>query len=345
MFLRNAWYAAATSEELSTGKLLARTILEEPVVLFRAADAQPAALEDRCCHRAAPLSFGYPAPEGLVCGYHGLVFDPSGRCVRIPGQEHIPAAARVRAYPMVERYRLCWIWMGDPARADAATIPGIPGYTAADDPKPRADHDVLHVNGSYELLLENLMDLTHLAYLHRASIGSHEDDHAGASMEMTPTQTGLKFARLMLDAQPPVKYVARYGFKGRIDRWEEFEYVAPAAVLQFTGAVNAGEYAQGVRTGGHRIRGIHAFAPETAASCWYFFSFLSDYTGREGQELGASAIFKEDAAMVEQQQARLSRTDPERLININSDGARVQMTRFLRRKIAEEQPRVSEPAV
>ncbi len=335
MFLRNAWYCIALSEEVTGTQPLARTILDEPVVLFRSVDGRATAFEDRCCHRAAPLSLGHVSEDGLVCGYHGLTFDRSGTCVRIPGQDHIPAAARVRAYPLEERDRLCWIWMGDPHAADPAAIPRIPGHTSADDAKERAEHAKLHVNGSYELLLENLMDLTHLAYLHRGSIGSSEDDHAGASMDVTVGENGVKFARLMFDAQPPVKYVARYGFKGKIDRWEEFEYVAPAVVLQFTGAVDAGKYAQGVRTGGHRIRGIHAFAPESKDACWYFFTFLSDYIGTEGERLGAAEIFKEDAAMVERQHARLT-ARPEGLININSDGARVQMTRLLHRKIAAE---------
>lgn len=335
MFLRNAWYCIALSEEVAGTQLLARTILDEPVVLFRTGEGRVTAFEDRCCHRAAPLSLGYVTPHGLVCGYHGLTFDASGACVRIPGQDHIPAGARVRAYPVVERDRLCWIWMGDVRAADPATIPAIPGHTPADDAKPRAEHAMLHVNGSYELLLENLMDLTHLAYLHRNSIGSSEDDHAGASMDVTANENGVTFSRLMLGAKPPVKYVARYGFAGKVDRWEEFAYVAPATVLQFTGAVDAGKYAQGVRTGGHRIRGIHAFAPESKDACFYFFTFLSDYTGEEGERLGAAAIFREDAAMVERQHARLA-ARPEGLININSDGARVQMTRLLHRKIAAE---------
>ena len=335
MFLRNAWYCAALAEELAGAAVLARTILDEPVVLFRTADGRATAFEDRCCHRAAPLSMGYVTPEGLVCGYHGLTFDAGGACVKIPGQEHVPTAARVRVYPVVERHQLCWIWMGDPDAADPAAIPSLPGYTPADDAKPRADHGMLYVKGSYELLLENLMDLTHLAYLHRGSIGSSEHDTASAQMNVSAGENGVTFSRLMLDAKAPVKYVARYGFTGNVDRWEEFEYVAPAVVLQFTGAVDAGKYAQGVRTGGHRIRGIHAFAPESADGCFYFFSFLSDYIGNEGERLDAAAIFREDVAMVERQHQRLC-ARPDGLININSDGARVQMTRLLRRKIADE---------
>src|SRR4051812_44748138 len=82
--LRNAWYIAAWADELGATPL-ARRICNEPIVLFRDRDGRAAALEDRCCHRAAPLHLGGVVENGLQCGYHGLIFDGSGRCVTIPG--------------------------------------------------------------------------------------------------------------------------------------------------------------------------------------------------------------------------------------------------------------------
>src|SRR5947207_3301870 len=114
MLLRNAWYIAAWADELGASPL-ARRICNEPVVLFRDGDGRAAALEDRCCHRAAPLHLGAVVEGGIQCGYHGLTFDASGRCVAIPGQSRIPEEARVRPYPVVEKNQLVWLWMGDPA--------------------------------------------------------------------------------------------------------------------------------------------------------------------------------------------------------------------------------------
>ena len=114
MFLRNYWYVAALDEEVRD-RPLGRTILGEPVVLFRTADGALHAFEDRCPHRQLPLSMGKIVGDALQCHYHGLRFDGSGKCVRVPGQDHIPQNARVRTYPVVERYRWIWIWMGDPA--------------------------------------------------------------------------------------------------------------------------------------------------------------------------------------------------------------------------------------
>src|ERR1700737_1545160 len=118
-YLRNAWYVAAWSDDLAEGQLLGRTILKEPIVLFRKADGNVAALEDRCPHRFAPLHMGkIVGGDRVQCPYHGLEFDASGACVRNPhGTKSIPPRARVRSYPVTEKHKAIWIWMGS-ERAD-----------------------------------------------------------------------------------------------------------------------------------------------------------------------------------------------------------------------------------
>ena len=115
MFLRNGWYAAIWSRDLQE-QPVGRVFLNEKVVLFRNASGQVGALEDCCCHRAAPLSRGERAGDYLACGYHGLKFDINGQCVEVPGQSMIPRGAKVRSYPVCERWGAVWIWMGEPAR-------------------------------------------------------------------------------------------------------------------------------------------------------------------------------------------------------------------------------------
>ncbi len=102
MYLRNSWYVAAWSRDLLDAPI-ARTMLEEDVVLYRQPDGSAAALEDRCPHRHLPLSMGTATADGLQCGYHGMVFGADGRCVRAPSQSFVPPTARVRAYPVIER--------------------------------------------------------------------------------------------------------------------------------------------------------------------------------------------------------------------------------------------------
>jgi phenylpropionate dioxygenase-like ring-hydroxylating dioxygenase large terminal subunit len=168
MLLRNSWYVAASDAEIGS-KPLARTILGEPVVLFRTGAGAPVVFEDRCPHRHLPLSMGKLVGDELQCHYHGLRFAPDGRCVRIPGQDHIPAGAKAKTYPLVERYHWIWIWMGDPARADPAAIPD---FHWLDDANWGAKSAYLHVDANWQLIVDNLLDLTHLAFVHETTIGN-----------------------------------------------------------------------------------------------------------------------------------------------------------------------------
>jgi phenylpropionate dioxygenase-like ring-hydroxylating dioxygenase large terminal subunit len=170
MLLRNAWYIAAWADEVTGERPLARRICNEPIVLFRDRSGRVAALANRCCHRAAPLNMGTVVEGGIQCGYHGLVIDGSGRCVHIPGQPQIPEDARVRSYPAVEKDRMVWVWMGDAAKADAAMIVDYPYHN--DPGRWPNKHDVYPIKANYMLMVDNLMDLTHLGYLHAKTVGA-----------------------------------------------------------------------------------------------------------------------------------------------------------------------------
>ena len=95
MFMRNAWYVAASETELGE-QLFAVKLLNEAVVLYRKGDGTPVALEDACPHRKLPLSLGRRQGDDIECGYHGLTFDCSGSCVRAPGSKHAPRCAVIR---------------------------------------------------------------------------------------------------------------------------------------------------------------------------------------------------------------------------------------------------------
>ena len=242
MFIRNAWYIAAWTDEVKQ-QPLARRICNEPVVLFRDRSGRPAALVDRCCHRSAPLSLGEVVPDGIQCGYHGLTFDNSGRCVAVPGQSHIADSVRVQSYPVVEKNQFVWIWMGDAARADTSRIVDFPYHD--DHAHWPNKHDCYPIKANYMLMVDNLMDLTHLGYLHAKTVGGNPMAHVNAEMKTTHSATGLKFTRWMKNSVPPPSYVKAAGFQGRVDRWQEFEWVAPSSVLQWTGAADAGIRAAG----------------------------------------------------------------------------------------------------
>ncbi|MEJ0069197.1 MAG: Rieske 2Fe-2S domain-containing protein [Pseudomonadota bacterium] len=147
MFLKDYWYVAAFDDEVGRG-LFARTILGEDLLLFRKADGSVVALEDKCAHRRLPLSAGRLIGDTVECGYHGLTYDGAGRCLKIPGQAHGAAATAVRAYPVIERHRFIYVWMGDPARADPATIISFPRLS---DPARGVTKVRMHIKANHLL--------------------------------------------------------------------------------------------------------------------------------------------------------------------------------------------------
>lgn len=339
MFLKKAWYVAAWSAEV-TPTPVARRICDEPVVLYRDHSGRIAALQDSCCHRGAALSVGRVVERGLQCGYHGLIFGADGICVHIPGQDQIPSTAKVRSYPIVEQDDLAWIWMGPPEEADPGKIVRYPFHG---DLKWPYRSQRLRVNADYLLLVDNLMDLTHLGYVHSSTVGGNPLVHVEAKTTTAQTSSGLKLTRRMFNSPPPPTYVKAVGFKGNVDRWQEFKYIAPSTVLQWSGAVDANLEAPnaGPREGGFSLRIFHGITPETSTTCHYFWSAANGYrqddpeaTEQLFEEINVA--FAEDKAMIELQQLRLKELGEGALIAIQSDKARLSMRRALNGLLSRE---------
>ncbi len=334
MFIRNTWYVAAWAKDIIDHPT-ARRICNEPVVLFRSKQGVVGAMEDKCPHRGAPLSKGVVTDAGLECGYHGMVMDCSGACVHIPGQERIPASARVRGYPVVEKDEFIWIWIGDPEKADASAIIDYPFNNDYKNWPHKLGY--YHIKADYKLLVDNLMDLTHLGYVHKTTIGGDPDTHVSARMKTVATDRGVKIVRHMPNCMPPPTYAAAVPFKGRVDRWQEFEFVPPGHVLQWSGAVDAGQGAlenPDARHGGFALRVFHCATPETEGSCHYFWSIANGYRqddpgATEHLYQDVSTAFREDQDMIEAQQARLEELGEEDLVSIIHDRVRIQMRRLI----------------
>ena len=181
MFPRNYWYVGAYSDEVTT-RPLGRVLLGEPVVLFRTESGEAAALADRCAHRLLPLSMGKVTGDVIQCHYHALEFDRAGACVRIPGQERIPPKMKVRSYPVVERDGHVFVWMGEAEDADPSRVPEFFGMLFRDGWSAAKVHR--HVRGHYQLVIDNLLDLSHLATVHASTVGSmHVADLADVETE------------------------------------------------------------------------------------------------------------------------------------------------------------------
>jgi vanillate O-demethylase monooxygenase subunit len=341
MFPRNFWYVAAWDWEVRRQELLARTICNEPVVLWRREDGAPAALEDRCCHRHMKLSEGALRGSNLECPYHGLVYDSTGTCIHIPSQKTIPPTARVRGYPVVERYRWVWIWMGDPALADPDLIED---FHWTDDPGWRAKGERLELAGNYLLLVENLLDLTHLQFVHRTTLGT--DAISGAPIKTERDGNLVRVTRWIMDSPPPPFFQRAGGFAADepIDRWQIIEYTPPAFVRLDVGGAKAGTGArEGDRSHGFSMRNLNAITPETDTTTHYFWAQAHDFriddpTVTELLYRQVHTAFLEDLSVIKAQQERIGglgdRLPPQ--VDFNQDAGGLQARRVVDAILAEE---------
>jgi phenylpropionate dioxygenase-like ring-hydroxylating dioxygenase large terminal subunit len=340
MFLRNVWYVAGFSADLRPGDRMGRRFLNEPVVLFRTGSGLLGALEDRCCHRAMPLSEGHVDGEIIRCCYHGLEFDTRGICTRVPGQDRIPPQACVRTYPVFERDAVIWLWLGDAAEADPALIPGHRWHNEA---QWLWRSMYYHVAAGWELLVDNLMDLTHLAYVHARTIGGNADLHFRTQTRAVREGNKVKVTRHMPDSIAPRTYVDAAGFKGRIDRWQEVEF-EPLMVRVNTGACDAGTGAyEGRRDHGFSMVVLHGVTPETDRTTHYVWSIATNAAvGHDVAETvfeQIAATIKEDQAVLEAQQRRIDDSPDGKFVDIPGDLAGNQTRRLLRALFdAENQP-------
>jgi phenylpropionate dioxygenase-like ring-hydroxylating dioxygenase large terminal subunit len=338
MFLRNGWYSAIWSNELKD-KPIGKTFLNERVVLFRNDRGEVGALEDCCCHRAAPLSLGEVSGATLACGYHGLKFDVNGRCVEVPGQSEVPSGAKVRSYPVHEKNNVVWIWMGEAAKADTAKIPDMPWLS---DPKWATTPGNLYVKTNYQFIIDNLLDLTHVTYVHKNTL-------AGDPREATtPTKTerlndGVRVGRWMIDFVPPPLFTKAGNFTTNVDRWQHVTWRPPGIVYLDVGCAATGTGApQGDRSQGISIWSSHLITPETEHSSHYMFCFARDFRVDDPEMSkmlyeGSKATFMEDADILEAVQTNRTGGSLDGLIHITADAAQLQARRMLNAMIGAEQ--------
>ena len=338
MFLRNHWYVAASVSEIGRTPL-SRTILGEPIVFFRTEEGTAVALEDRCAHRHLPLSMGKLIGDNLQCRYHGLRYDKSGRCIRIPGQDIVPQTARVRSYPLAERYGWLWIWMGDPALADPAKITD---FHWLDDPEWGAKTSYLHVKANWLLIVDNLLDLTHLAFVHETTIGTTAlAEHA--SVKLTRNGDNVVVTRWTIDHPAPPSFVRIAGFTTNVDRWQIIDFLPPALLRLDVGATPTGTGApEGRRVGGLSMRNLNAITPETETSSHYFWGQAHDFdhsnaslTERIFDQI--QTAFYEDVEVLNAQQRNLDIFAPRSQIDITADAGTIQARRIVERLYEEEQ--------
>ncbi|MCW2723428.1 MAG: oxidoreductase subunit alpha [Frankiales bacterium] len=272
-FARDQWYVGAFAHEVGR-EMLARTVLGEPIVLYRTGDGRPIGLADRCVHRRFPLSASRLDGDNVVCGYHGFTYDSGGTCVAVPGQQRIPRAAKVPGYPVVEQDSFVWVWIGEPELADPADIPRAPWL---DDPAWTVVRGMAPLSARYDLLVDNLLDLSHETYLHGGYIGTPE-------VAATPTTTSVdeeagvvRVSRRMSDVECPAFYARSTGIQGNIDRWQDIEYHAPCLYLLHSRIAPAGIVVEGDDSAASHAEIVYAITPSTATTTYDFWAVARDF--------------------------------------------------------------------
>lgn len=347
MFLYNNWYMVAFDQDLKPGEVLSRRVCNKPVALFRTADGTLAAVEDRCSHRAMPLSMGQVCGSNIRCPYHGLEFDADGVCRKIPGQEDIPGAASIISYPLHQQNTQIWIWVGDKEKADPSLVADFP-YDA--DPNWACTSEMFEYKAAAELVIDNLLDMSHIAFVHTLANGD-SSAHTNAEMHVRPTTRGVEVIRHLPNCDAPAAYRVGKDFEGKIDRWQEFEFI-PGLVRFWTGGTDAGTGAfEGKREGGVQLRHIHAITPATETSCYYHFINARNFAldnpdlAKQSHRVSQVTIGEEDRPVIEAQQARLLEDPDRKLVDVRADAPGLQARRIMRRLISEERAAVVQPSL
>ncbi len=229
-FVRDSWYVAGRSNDFDQ-TLTAATLLSEEIVIFRGESGAPIALEDACPHRKLPLSRGQIQGDTVVCGYHGLTFDCTGSCVSAPTQENaIPKRAVVRSYPVEDRYGFLWIWMGDPDKADPADIIDIPNFDNPSWGKTQCGAMAMACN--YLYITDNLLDPSHVAWVHVTSFGGAGTDNR--PLELEESDDAVVIYRWIASEPAPPYYAAMLPFGDNCDRKQHYECRIPSTAVNMS---------------------------------------------------------------------------------------------------------------
>ena len=291
-WLKNCWYVIAWNHEIpaaDSNDIFHRVVLGEPVLVFREASGKLVAMEDRCCHRHAPLSKGKREGDCIRCGYHGLKFNAQGACVEAPGIAIIPEKARVKTYPIALKGNWVFVWMGDAAKADEKLLPD---NFSNNHPDWRNKPGYLHYDTPYLLICDNLLDFSHLSFVHEKTLGgSPAIAQAVPSIEKVPgatpswPQMGIKVSRQVPNVPPPPFYQKFRSFDSNLDRWFVYDFVLPATLLMHSGGkpIQDEDLSNAVQ-----LHSCQTLTPETENSTHYFF--------QQSHRVNAAHALSEEAA-------------------------------------------------
>lgn len=338
MFVKQLWYAAWWADELPADQLSPRTIAEEPILFWRDENGRPQAIIDRCPHRYAPLSMGRRISGGVQCGYHGIAFDGAGQCIHNP-HGPVVSALTVRSFPVLEKYKILWIWMGDADRADEASIPDLAFADRALD--TAYSRGFLPTSAGHQLIEDNILDLTHADYLHATTLGGGSVTRSKPIIEEHPD--GRVFIEWLANNEVALPF-----FRSEMpdpnmptDMWTSVLWHPGGVMTLRFGATAAGR----PREEGIDTWSAHIVTPETARSSHYFYFNTREFRVDDGEynrQFAAGlrhAFTTEDKPMIEAQQRRLGDADlfDRKPVLLATDAASTRARRVYSRLLDAEQ--------
>ncbi|MES1980403.1 MAG: aromatic ring-hydroxylating dioxygenase subunit alpha [Pseudomonadota bacterium] len=337
-FLKNTWYVAAWAEEVSRG-LFSRTLLGESVLMYRKEDGTAVAMSNRCPHRFAPLDQGQLVGDEVQCPYHGLKFDCSGKCTDNPHGAHmIPSAMALRQYPLVERHSALWIWMGE-GQPDESLIPDFSVLTQPE--KYRTMRRVMPIAAHYALVTDNILDLTHIVYVHAGGIGGTDLlENESSETQQVGQQVWCRRKNIGVTAAPAYR-MFNPGLEGiKADKHQNIRWDPPALLLLEI------VHHEHQKPESQRITNYSAqmLTPETAISTHYFWSVSRDFeldnVALDTAMVAAveKAFSQEDKPIIEAQQKMMGAADFSALrpVLIETDAAAMRARRVLDKLLATE---------
>lgn len=349
MFVRNAWYAAGFYDMFDENGFLSLVMLDQPVVVYRKSDGTLVALEDRCVHRRAALHQGRIEGDNVRCMYHGLLFDPGGKVLSIPGQDLVPARACVRSFPVAERGGWIWVWMGAPEKADEALIPPLFGVR---DPEWMQPKSFLDYQAQYELINDNLTDLSHISYVHANSFGA-DLTWAERRAEVSMIDRGVRAER-WLPNTPPIPPLGKAAAHSKTDQWIAVDFLVPGIFILYgeTYPVGTAEHFGFKKPTGIEPLFTHysqqAVTPTGPTTSRYFYAWgpkASCATPEEAEIMGGilQKAFLEDKTIIEQQQKNVDLDPSHPVMPIAADKGVMLFQRLMKKLMEEEEADAAPP--
>ncbi len=329
----DCWYAVAPSTAIGR-ELTGIRALDRPVLLYRTLDGQAVALEDRCAHRAYPLSSGALVGDDVRCGLCGFVYGTDGQCVSVPTQPRVPFGAHVTSYPVQEADGITWVWFGEPGRSRLHRVPELPWLA---DPTWATVGGESVTDANYLLLHESFADVTQIPFV-APEIAPSVLGSEPPPLDVVVTETTVALHReypaaplpewqaQMLEIDAGVEFRTSHdGFflspAVWVDHWDVRSEQGETARMRFTHLVTP----VGPRRSRVLWRVSRDFAPADTEAGSTLTSMFEPY-------------YERVVAAMETAQAVLDLDGPGPEINVSSDVAALKVREIVAALIAEEAP-------